>query len=136
MDVEAAARRWAETWQRGWNERDIDSIVALYADDAVFSSEPFRAAEHGPTGVRSYVAGAFAEEESAVSNFGQPLVSGDRAAVRWWATLVENGAPITLAGTSLLKFDANGLVIEQWDTWNQAAGRREPPPNWKSVEVT
>jgi hypothetical protein len=44
--------------------------------------------------------------------------------------LTENGAEITLAGTSVLRFDPDGLVAEQRDTWNQADGRREPPDRW------
>lgn len=50
-----------------------------------------------------------------------------RAAVEWWASLVEEGREITLAGTSVLRFGPDGLVIEQRDTWNQADGRSEPP---------
>jgi uncharacterized membrane protein YkvA (DUF1232 family) len=130
LDPQAAARRWAETWQRGWNERDVNSIVALYAEGATFSSEPFREIEHGPAEVRRYVNAAFAEEEQPAARFGEPIVARNRAAVRWWATLLEAGQPITLAGTSILRFDANGLVVEQWDTWNQTSGRHDPPPGW------
>jgi len=28
------------------------------------------------------------------------------------------------------RFDAAGLVIEHWDSWNQGEGLREPPPGW------
>ena len=62
--------------------------------------------------------------------FGQPIVDGDRAAVAWWASLTEDGREITLAGTSLLRFDADGLVADEWDTWNQADGRVAPTSGW------
>lgn len=129
MKLEDAARRWAETWQRGWNERDVEAIVGLYAADAIYSTEPFREPFLGPAGARRYVGGAFAEEESADARFGEPIVGDGRAAVPWWATLVESGRPTTLAGTSILRFDDDGLVLEEWDTWNQADGR-VPPPAW------
>lgn len=125
MKTEDAARRWADTWQRAWNEHDVESIVGLYAADAIYSSEPFRVRYTGLEGVRSYVSQAFHEEELVRSKFGEPVVGEGRAAVPWWANLVENGAPITLAGTSLLRFNDAGLVIEQWDAWNQAEGHRE-----------
>lgn len=131
MNIEEAARRWADTWERGWNEHTVESIVGLYAPDAVLSTEPFREVFVGPAGVRRYVAQAFAEEESAVARFGQPIVGADGAAVRWWATLLEHGMPTTLAGTSVLRFDEAGLVIEQWDAWNQSPGRRDPPASWR-----
>jgi hypothetical protein len=57
-------------------------------------------------------------------------VAGDRAAIEWWAAVVENDVEITLAGVSVLRFDAQGLVTEQRDSWNQAEGLREPPAGW------
>jgi hypothetical protein len=56
-----------------------------------------------------------------------PIVDGRRAAISWWASLIEDGAETTLAGTSVLVFDADGLVIEQWDAWNQLPHRSDPP---------
>lgn len=64
--------------------------------------------------------------------FGQPIASGCRAAVQWGASLVEEGKGVTLAGTSILTFDTDGLVVDQWDTWNTIAQRSEPPEGWGS----
>jgi SnoaL-like domain len=126
LDTDAAARRWADTWQRGWNEFDVEGIVALYAPDAIVSIEAFRDPSIGPAGVRRYLARTFAEEERVEATFAEPVVGDGRAAVSWWATMVENGAPVTLAGTSMLRFNDEGLVVEQWDAWNQSAGNRKP----------
>jgi len=120
MTINEAARRWASTWQRGWAEKDVDAIVELYSNEVVYSSEPFRVPYLGLAGVREYVSAAFSEEGRINAVFGEPIVGENGASISWWATLVENGAEITLAGTSSLLFDPNGLVIEQWDTWNQA----------------
>jgi ketosteroid isomerase-like protein len=128
--IEDAARRWADTWQRCWEAGDVDGIVALYAPDARFSSQPFRKLRTGSAGVRAYVAGAFAEESDVRAWFGAPVVDGDRAAVEWWAAMRDNGRDVTLAGASILRFDAAGRVVEQRDTWNTADGRLEPPPGW------
>ena len=125
-----AARNWADTWQRGWEALDADPIVALYAEGATFSSHPFREVSSGSAGVREYVEGSFADEADVSAWFGTPIVDGDRASVRWWAALSEAGEDSTLAGTSVLRFDADGLVTDQWDTWHLVAGRREPPAGW------
>lgn len=77
-----------------------------------------------------YVTGAFAEEREVRAWFGDPVVDGDRVSVEWWAALLEDGAEVTLAGTSSLQFDADGLVVTQRDTWNMAPGRHEPPDGW------
>jgi len=130
MDTKEAAQRWAETWQRAWEERDTGSIVALYADSVVYSSEPFRDPYRGRDGARAYVAGAFAEEDDVRAWFGQPIVTEDRAAIQWWASLREEGRDVTLAGTSILTFDSDGSVVDQWDTWNTLDERRAPPHQW------
>ncbi len=122
MDARDAARRWAETWAAAWPAADVDSIAALYAEDAVFVSHPFR--EHQPA--RGYVEWAFSEQVAAECRFGEPVVDGERAVVGWWAAVTgQDGAVETLAGTSLLRFSVEGLVVEQLDAWARASGRVE-----------
>lgn len=122
-----AARRWAEAWSAGWESLDVDPILACYAADALLSTAPFREPYRGIDGVRAYVVGAFAEEADPRVWMTEPIVDGDRAAVSWWASLREEGIEATLAGTSVLRFDADGLVAEQWDTWQHRPQPGEPP---------
>jgi len=115
-----AARAWVEGWSRAWPARDADAIAALYAKDALFYSHPFRA----PRPPGDYAAWAFADQAEVVFRFGEPLVAGDRAAVDWWALITaRDGSVETIAGISLLRFSADGLVVEQRDTW---AGEHGP----------
>jgi ketosteroid isomerase-like protein len=130
MSTESAARWWAESWQSAWEALDVERVVALYAAAAVFSSQPFRTPYRGPAGVREYVAQAVAAEEEVRAWFGEPVVDGARAAVEWWASMRENGREVTFAGTSILRFGADGRVLEQRDTWNESDGRLDPPPGW------
>jgi ketosteroid isomerase-like protein len=114
MDTREAARRWAEVWERGWREHDAAAIGALYAEDAVWQQHPFRDPEPG------FLARVFAEEESAQCRFAAPLVDGDQAAVPWTAqTRLTDGGTEDLAGVSLLRFRADGLVVEERDFWNE-----------------
>jgi nuclear transport factor 2 (NTF2) superfamily protein len=122
-----AARRWARAWVDGWESLDPEPIVACYAPDALLSTEPYREPYRGREGVREYVTGALGEEEDARVWMSDPIVDGARASISWWASLREDGADATLAGTSVLRFDGDGLVAEQWDAWNQLSQRREPP---------
>jgi hypothetical protein len=123
----AAARRWRDVWQRAWPAKDAAAIDALYARDATYRSHPFRDPEPS---ARAYVERMFAEEEQIECRFGEPLVAGDRAAVEWWATWLENGEVLTLAGTSVLRFGSDGLVTEHLDYWVESRGRIEPLPGW------
>jgi nuclear transport factor 2 (NTF2) superfamily protein len=130
MSPPEAATRWARVWHDAWEARDTAAVVELYAPDVLFSTESFRVPYRGWDGVRTYVQQAFDEERNPRVWVGEPVVEGDRAAIEWWAAVVENGVEITLAGISMLRFDADGLVVDQRDVWNQADGLHEPPPGW------
>jgi hypothetical protein len=114
VDTREAAQRWARVWERGWREHNAAAISALYAEGAVWQQHPFREPEPG------YLARVFAEEESAQCQFGTPLVDGDQAAVPWRAkTRLTDGGTEDMAGVSLLRFDAGGLVVEERDYFNK-----------------
>lgn len=130
MTVEAAARRWAQTWSRAWPVKDTEAISALYADGAAYRSHPFRAPKIGPSGAREYVAWAFAEEEHLTCWFGEPITCGSRAAVEWWAVFRSKGKDHTIAGTTVLRFSHDGKVTEHLDYWCTDEGRRLPPDGW------
>jgi homoserine acetyltransferase len=57
---------------------------------------------------------------------------GNRTAVEWWTTLVNDGAPITLAGAFILTFDASGRCRSLREYWQFTDGRHEPKPGWGS----
>ena len=130
VNIDQAARLWTETWTRAWAARDVEAIVALYADNAQYLAYPFRPPDEGVDGVRSYLTRTFGEEDNIECRFGEPVSNGNRAAVEWWASWTEGGEEITLAGTTLLRFDDRGLVADHRDYWNQFEGRRPPYPNW------
>lgn len=126
METSDAARRWAEEWARGWREHDRGRVESLYAEGAVFRSAPFR----DPQDPGEYAEWAFSDEDSAECWFGEPIVAGDRATVEWWAVSTSGGRVETLAGVSLLRFNDDGLVIDQRDHWHVEPGRRDPFPGW------
>jgi len=126
VDTKQAARRWAETWAAAWPRQDVEAIAALYADDAAYRALAFRA----PDTPSDYLRRTFAVESDTTCRFGEPVVTGDRAAVEWWGSWTEDGETLTLAGVTLLRFDDDGKVVDHRDYWNQAEGRIEPFPGW------
>jgi SnoaL-like domain len=117
MDVAAVARRWAETWQHAWPAKQVAEIAELYRDSASYRSSPF--GEPEPGGALGYVERQFAVEEAVECHFGEPIASGERAAVEWSASFIEADQAITLAGTTVLRFDSAGLVVDHVDYWMQ-----------------
>jgi len=130
MDVTAAAQRWADVWEQAWAAQDVEAIVGLYVDGAVYRALVHRPPEVGVEGVRAYLQRILEEETAIECRFGDPIASGDRAAVEWWASWVEDGAELTMAGTTVLRFDDQGDVVDHRDYWNDVAGRRPPFTGW------
>lgn len=130
MDVRSAARHWADVWSRSWPTRDIDAIAALYADGAAYRSHAFRKPYIGPSGAREYVEEAFEGDDELECWFGEPLTTGPRAAVEWWAVFQREGKDHTIAGTTILRFDDAGRVAEHCDYWYQEEGRYRAWPTW------
>ena len=77
-----------------------------------------------PDGTRAV--GRPGEEDAIECRFGEPVVGGDRAAVEWWSSWTEDDNDLTMAGVTILRFDADGMVVDHRDYWNQS-DRREPP---------
>jgi hypothetical protein len=130
MQTADAARRWGQTWARAWPSKDVDAIASLYSDSAVYRSHPFTDPE--PGGARAYLRRQFALEQDVSCRFGEPIAGDDRAAVEWWASWVEDGETVALAGATVLRFAADGRVVEHVDYWVQGDVQREPFPGWGS----
>jgi uncharacterized protein (TIGR02246 family) len=132
VDPKEAARRWAATWTAAWRAHDVEPVVALYADDCVHRSTPFRPPHRGRQAVRDYVTQAFADERRIDDvRFGAPVVEADRAFVEYWARFLDrHGTAMTLAGCAVARFAADGRIIEARDYWHLEEGYRPPPQEW------
>ncbi len=127
MNTAELAERWRSTWERAWPAKNGAAIAALYAGDAIYRSHPFRAPERS---ARDYVEREFALEERIECRFGEPLVTGARAAIEWWASYDEGGEEVTLGGVTVLRFGDDGLVTQHTDYWAEASGRAGPFAGW------
>jgi len=129
-DVLTAAHRWARTWERARPDRAVDDIAELYRPDAVYRSSALGPPE--PGGAVAFLRRQFALEEDVQVRFGSPIAGGERAAVEWWASWIEAGQAVTLAGTSVLRFAPDGLVVDHVDYSLHAEGRHAPYAGWGS----
>jgi hypothetical protein len=126
-----SAERWIDAWCRAWTEHDPEVLAPVYAPGRVQRSEPFRDRAEP----RAYAAWAFADEEEAEVWFATPaLETVDGATCEWWAISRDrSGGFVTLAGVSVLRFDADGRVVEQRDYWSSRDGGHAPPDGWGPV---
>lgn len=130
MDNSSIAQTWVDAWTKGWPAKDVEAMAAFYSPDATYLSVPFRQPDRGVEGVRSYLTREFGVESDIECRFRTPIVDGDRAAIEWWASWVEGGDELTLAGSTFLTFDDEGLIVDHRDYWNQIDERRPPYPTW------
>lgn len=125
-----AARRWRDTWEQAWPRGDVDAIAALYAPSATYRALAFRQPDQGIDGVRRYLRANFDAEGDVACRFAEPIAGDTRAAVEWWASWVEDGQELSMAGVTLLRFDDSGRVVDHRDHWNQDEGRSLPYAGW------
>jgi len=128
MDV-AMAQEWLGLMRRAWRDRDPEAAAALFTDDAVYRSEPFRSPLVGRSEIADYWKSATSRQSEIEVSFGDPLVDGDRVAVESWSVTTENGRPATDAGGLFLRFE-DGRCSELREYWNLADGVVAVPQGW------
>ncbi|WP_433788429.1 nuclear transport factor 2 family protein [Actinoplanes sp. CA-252034] len=120
------ARDWAATWRTGWPAQGVEALAALHAphgDHRAGIGRHFR----GRDGLRAYLEECFAEEtRPAEVWFAEPVVTGSTASVEYWAITWPGGAPLTIAGCTILLFGPDGLVVEARDYSHAEAGEIRP----------
>lgn len=127
MDTADAARRFVETWEQGWARHEVPALLALYAQDCVHRSMPFREPHRGREALADYLRWSFEDERPLDVRFGPPVVGPDGLAVAEFRVVTEGSGEVsTLAGCVFVRFRGDGLAVETRDYWHQSDGRQEP----------
>lgn len=122
---------WLEGYRRAWEKADVDAAAALFTEDAVYRSSPFREPHVGTAGIREYWSGTSKQSNRRVL-MGRPIIEGDRVAVEWWATFTDEDGEGTLPGILFLRFGPDGRCEELREAWNWESGTRPPHEGWGS----
>jgi ketosteroid isomerase-like protein len=125
-----AIDRWIAEYFRCWREKDVEAVVRLFTPDAVYRSSPFRDPHVGREAIRTYWTRATSSQTGFQVKVGEPIREGRRASVEWWATWTEDGDPVTLPGTLVLRFSADGRCEELREYWHVENHAQDPPENW------
>ncbi len=124
---------WIEHYRRAWEDADDQALGDLFTDDAVYRSHPFREPFRGREAIRAYWREATGSQADVYLQFGTPIVQALRAAVEWWMRMESGGAPLTLPGVLVLRFNEAGLCEELREYWHLQAGVRiEAHAGWGS----
>jgi len=61
---------------------------------------------------------------------GRPFVDGNRVAVEWWTTMIDDDLEVTLPGCLLLSFDDDGRCANLREYWNLEPGHHGAFADW------
>jgi len=132
-DRRVTVDEWAERYGRAWEDADEDAIAALFTEDAVYRSAPFREPFRGESELRAYWRRGAGVQKQVRVRMGTPFVDGERAAVEWWTTMYDpDDGEVTLPGCLLLRFAPDGRCSELREYWHVQPGRHEPHDGWGS----
>jgi ketosteroid isomerase-like protein len=123
-------QEWLDRYRQAWVERDAGAAAELFTEDAIYRERPFDPPLSGRDAIRHYWSSVTRTQSSIELQYGSPVIQGGRVAVEWWANLVNDGSPVTLAGEFLLAFDDDGRCRELREYWAVTEGRVEPPSGW------
>ena len=121
---------WLQGYRRAWIERDADLAATLFTADAIYREQPFQEPFVGREAIRRYWHDVTRSQSAIELRYGTPLATGRRLAVEWWANLLNDGSPVTLAGEFLLTFADNGQCRELREYWAMSTSRMTPPDGW------
>ena len=107
----------ARHWDEGWNGRDVDVIMAPFADGVVFTSpgvakitgDPERKAVEGVEALRRYVVDALARAGDVRYTLHQALAGTDSVVLVYTCHMPDGS---DRPGADLLRVDGDGKVVE------------------------
>ncbi len=123
---EQTAQKFIEALGRLEAERDLETIVGLFAPDCevgnVVSPEKF----HGPDGAREFWGAKYRDTFGEVrSTFRNVFAAGDRAALEWTTEgTTANGAPFNYEGVSILEIEGDTITRSRAYFDPEALGRQ------------
>jgi len=121
---------WISSYGKAWETADEDLIASLFTDDASYRSSPFREPYRGHEEIRAYWRRGAGNQRETRVRMGTPFGDGDRIAVEWWTTMVDDGEEVTLPGCLLLRFAPDGRCADLREYWNVERGRHDPFMGW------
>ena len=123
-----------------WETRDADAVEKLFTPDGVYQSIPGVRAEtfDGREAIHKYWYDVTREQSKIHGVQGEPIVTGNRAAIEIWVTFRDpeyepkGNHMITLLETNVVTFVKGGLASKNVEYWNLIPGVHPPPKGWGS----
>lgn len=125
-----SVEQWAEAYRVAWETADSRAAADLFTEDGTYRNDIYQDPNRGKDGVVAYWEGVTSAQSDVTVRMGKPFVDGDRAVVEFWTTMRVDGEPVTVTGSLLLTFSADGLCSSLREYWNFKEGHANPPGEW------
>jgi len=132
------ATKWMQGYLQAWETRDADAVVKLFTPNGVYQSIPGVPSQTfvGRKAIHKYWFDVTRPQSMIHGVQGQPVVTGNRAAIEIWVTFRDpvynpkGKHMITLLETNVVTFVKSGLASKNVEYWNIIPGVHSPPPGW------
>ncbi|HVK21228.1 MAG TPA: nuclear transport factor 2 family protein [Actinokineospora sp.] len=112
-----------------FNRYDVEAFAACYAEDAVMHDVAIGKTFTGRAEIAEFLRVWLAASPDSHIEIGEPIVAGDRASVTWVGTGTLTGdfahipgavygSTVNQRAVSVLRFDADGLIVEHFDYYD------------------
>lgn len=107
-------------FKKAWQQRDVDAIVELFAEDAEYRVDPFAEPLRGSVEIRGHWNGFIAAQNHVDFDAERVWVVGRTILASWHAayTRRSSAARIRIRGFSMIELDETGLIarMRDWPT--------------------
>jgi ketosteroid isomerase-like protein len=74
--------QWIDDYADAWRRGDADAASALFTEDAVYRTSPFRPPTVGGAAIRDYWTSATSTQEELSLRFGEPVIQSKQGGGR------------------------------------------------------
>ncbi len=116
--------RIRETWEKAWNQGEVDALDVLHSPDYQRHSTESQSLDLEE--FKASILSTRAAFPDLTTEIDEVVVEGDRAAIRWHSSGTHEGAllgvpatrrAVRVSGATFARFE-NGLITEETVTWD------------------
>ena len=125
------ATAFIDSYRQTWESWDVEGLLELFSDEAVFVDHPITQIAVGKDAVAQFLRTEQTEQGSVSIRMGKPIIDGNHVAVEYWVTRTNGDEEATLTGCCLAQLDpTDGRCTRIHEYWFDVEGHPSPFAGW------
>lgn len=135
-------QRWLDAYARAWESNDCVQVAALFTEDAVYYTDPFREAWKGRDAIVRAWTSDPEQQDGVRFDYRVLAVRGDTGVAHWSVSYVRRaGSPVhvEMDGVLVARFDDHGRCFEHREWYArrlQARVKAQKPARQRRGQAT